>query len=152
MKKVVVVGGTAVFLIGMAVSIICGLRCWTAHDARYLSSFLSLEELRVSDVGGCTWETAFRQDGKDFVGIWYHRRKLPPQYLSRWFGAPYDPYLIFNANGRRVDKTSNYNDDHSFIHRWPALFPSIKSCKCGKGNSSATDGKRIPQIRSEESK
>ena len=121
MKKVVAVVGTVVLLV-------YGLRCWNVHDARYLSSFRSLEELKASDIGGCTWKTAFRQDGRDFVGVRYHLRKLPPRFLFRWLGPLSEPYLIFDANGQCVDRSSNYNDDHLFVRRWPALW---KACKSG---------------------
>ena len=109
-------------IVGMIALFGYGLRCWNVHDARYLSSFRSLEELRTSDVGGCTWETAFRQNGKDFIGITYHLRKLPPRFLFRWLGPLSEPYLIFGLDGRCVDKSSNYHDDHLFMRRWPALW------------------------------
>ena len=70
----------------------------------------------------------FRQDGKDFVGIRYHLRKLPPRFLFHWIGPLSEPYLIFDSKGLCVDKSDNYNDDHLFVHRWPALwktYPSI---------------------------
>ena len=129
-----------------------GLRCWSLHDSRYLSSFCSLEELRASDVGGYALETAFRQNDKDFVGIEYRLRNLPPRYFFRWFGPTAQPCLIFDANGRCVDKTRYYNDDHPFVHRWPGLFPFIASCKCGKGNPLATAEERLPQVEDERTK
>ena len=101
------------------------LRCWNLHDARHLSSFQSLEELRTSDVGGCTLETAFRQNGKDFVGIRYRLRELPPKYFFRWLGPLSEPYLIFDCNGQCVDRSSNYHDDGLFMRRWPELW---KAC------------------------
>ena len=148
MKKFLAIVGMA---FGVA-ALLYGLRCWSLHDSRYLSSFRSLEELRASDVGGCTWETAFRQDGKDFVGIGYDRWKLPPRYFFRWFGPTSQPCLIFDATGRCVDKTRYRYDDHPFVHRWPGLFPFIASCKCGKGNPLATAEERLPQAEDERTK
>ena len=148
MKKFIAIVG---MVFGGAV-LLYGLRCWSLHDSRYLSSFCSLEELRASDVGRCTWETTFRQDGKDFVGIEYRLRKLPTRYFFRWFGPTAQPCLIFDANGRCVDKTRSRNDDHPFVHRWPGLFPFIESCKCGKESSSVAIEKRMPQIEMEATK
>ena len=124
MKKILAIVGTFVFLLFV-------LRCWNVHDARYLSSFRSLEELKTSDVGGCTLETAFRQDGKEFIAIRYRLRKLPPRFLFHWIGPLSEPYLIFDSKGLCVDKSDNYNDDHLFVHRWPELFPYVESCRCG---------------------
>ena len=120
MKKIIVLVGAAVFLIYV-------LRCWNVHDARYLSSFRSLEELRASEVSGCTRETAFRQGGKDFVGITYHRGKLPPRFLFRWIGPLSEPYLIFDRDGQCVDRSSNYHDDGPFMRRWPELWKTSLS-------------------------
>ena len=143
---------TFLAIVGMVAGVailLYGLRCWNVHDARYLSSFQSLEELRASEVGGCTRKTAFRQDGKDFVGITYYLRKLPPRFLFRWLGPLSEPYLIFDRDGQCVDKSSNYHDDHLFIHRWPALGQEIESCKCGKVNSLAAAEERLPQEEKE---
>ena len=118
MKKIIVLVGAAVFLIYV-------LRCWNVHDARYLSSFRSLEELRASDVGRCTCETAFRQDGKDFIGIRYRLRKLPPRFLFRWIGPLSEPYLIFDIEGQCDDRSPNYNDDGVFKRHWPALWKAV---------------------------
>ena len=71
--------------------------------------------------------SAFRQDGKDFVGIRYHLRKLPPRFLFRWLGPLSEPYLIFDPDGQCVDKSSNYHDDGLFMHRWPALWKASQS-------------------------
>ena len=120
MKKIIVLVGAAVFLIYV-------LSCWNVHDARYLSSFRSLEELRASEVSGCTRETAFRQGGKDFVGITYHRGKLPPRFLFRWIGPLSEPYLIFDRDGQCVDRSSNYHDDGPFMRRWPELWKTSLS-------------------------
>ena len=109
------------------VVLLYGLRCWNGHDARYLSSFRSLEELRASEVSGCTRETAFRQDGKDFVGIRYRLSKLPPRFLFRWVGPLSEPYLIFDRDGQCVDRSSNYNDDGPFVRRWPELWKASLS-------------------------
>ena len=120
MKKVIAV-------VGMLVLLCYGLKCWNLHDAHYLSSFRSLKELRASDIGGCTWETAFRQDGRDFVGIRYHLGKLPSRFLFRWLGPLSEPYLIFDIDGQCVDRSSNYHDDHLFIRRWPELWKTCRS-------------------------
>ena len=120
MKKIIVLVGAAVFLIYV-------LRCWNVHDARYLSSFRSLEELMASDVGRFTWETAFRQDGKDFVGIRYRLSKLPYRFLFRWLGPLSEPYLIFDRDGQCVDRSSNYHDDGPFMRRWPELWKTSPS-------------------------
>ena len=122
MKKFLAIVGTVIFL-GY------GLSCWNVHDARYLSSFRALEELRASDVGGCTWETAFRQDGKDFIGVRYHLRKLTSRFLFRWLGPLSEPCLIFDSDGRCVDRSSNYHDDGSFMRSWPALWKACDSNK-----------------------
>jgi len=119
-KKIIVLVGATVFLIYV-------LRCWNVHDARYLSSFRSLEELMASDVGRFTWETAFRQDGKDFVGIRYRLSKLPPRFLFRWVGPLSEPYLIFDRDGQCVDRSSNYHDDGPFMRRWPELWKTSSS-------------------------
>ena len=118
------------------------LRCWSTRDAQVLSSFESLEELRTSDVGAYAWETAFRQGDKDFVGVRYHLRKLPPRFVGKWITPVYMPCLVFDANGRCVDKSRNYNDDHLFIHRWPSLFPGIESCKCGRAIDAKEEQKK----------
>ena len=117
-----------VALVGVVVVLVYCLRCWNVHDARYLSSFRSLEELRASEVGGCTREIAFRQDGKDFVGITYHFGKLPSRFLFRWLGPLSEPYLVFDRDGQCVDRSSNYHDDGLFMRRWPAswkTYPSV---------------------------
>ena len=117
----------SIALVGVVVVLVYGLRCWNVHDARYLSSFRLLEELRASDVGGCAWETAFRQDGKDFVGIRYRLRKLPSRFLFRWIGPLSEPCLIFGRDGQCVDRSPNYHDDGSFMGRWPALWKASQS-------------------------
>ena len=122
MKKFIAIVG---MVFGGAV-LLYGLRCWSLHDSRYLSSFRSLEELRASEVGGCTRATAFCQDGKDFVGITYHLGKLPHRFLFRWLGPLSEPYLIFDLDGQCVDRSSNYHDDGLFMRRWPELW---KACR-----------------------
>ena len=54
----------------------------------------------------------------------------------------YMPCLVFDANGKCVDKSRNYNDDHLFIHRWPSLFPGIESCKCGRAIDAKEEQKK----------
>ena len=110
-----------------------GVACWVRHDTQWLASFDSLGELKASDVGGSVWETAFRQNGMDYVGVRYHRRKLPPRFVFFWLGPLSEPCLIFDGTGKRVDGSRNYNDDGLFVRRWPALF-------CGRQDAADTAG------------
>ena len=130
-KKIifVTIAGTAI-----VVSLLYAMSSWYLYDARFLISFDSIEDLMSSDVGESTWKTTFRQNDMDYIGVRYRVRKLPPRFLSRWLLEVNAPCLIFDTKGLCVDKSCNYNDDHLFVHRWPALFPSVKSCKCGWEN------------------
>ncbi|MCR5751483.1 MAG: hypothetical protein K6G91_05955 [Kiritimatiellae bacterium] len=130
-RKSCAIVASVVAVVAASALLVYALRFWCEHDARFLSSFGSFEEQRASEVGDCVTETAFRRNGEDFVGVRYRLGKLPLSYLCRWLSSPYEPYLIFDGEGKCVDRTSNYNDDHMFVHRWPELFPGIRSCKCG---------------------
>ena len=123
------IAGTAI-----AVFLLYVMSSWNRRDEMFLTSFDSIDDLMSSDVGESTWKTTFRQNDMDYIGVRYRVRKLPPRFLSRWLLEVNAPCLIFNAKGLCVDKSCNYNDDHLFIHRWPALFPYVKSCKCGWEN------------------
>ena len=71
---------------GMAIVVpfLYAMSSWNRRDARFLTSFDSIEDLMSSEVGESTWKTTFRQNGVDYVGVRYHARKLPPWFLSRW--------------------------------------------------------------------
>lgn len=74
---------------------------------------------------------AFSRDGRDYVGIRVDSYRVGWLLRATRFFHQSAPYYVFDHCGQRIDSSRNFNDDHDFIHRWPELFPAIKSCRCG---------------------
>ena len=116
-------------IVMVVVSIIL-LRAWCRHDTEWLKSFDTLTALQSSELSKSLVQKAFSQSGCKYVAVKYDVKKLPACCIFRWHPLA-EPYLIFGEDGKRVDYSRNYNDDHLFAHRWPSLFINVTDCRCG---------------------
>ena len=113
---------------------VAGVTYVTRHvhdDLQVLCSFENQESLKETLKPDVYAVVGFSQGGQDYTGVRVDSHRVGLLLLHTRFFHQSAPYYIFDSNGRKVDFTRNYNDDHAFIHRWPGLFPTITSCKCG---------------------
>ena len=100
-------------------------------DLNMLCGFENQESLKQALKPDTYAVAEFSQGGQDYIGVRIDSHRVGLLLLHTRFFHQSAPYYIFDRNGRKVDFTRNHNDDHAFIHRWPGLFPTITSCKCG---------------------
>ncbi len=100
-------------------------------DLHVLCSFENRESLKQALRPDTYAVAEFSQGGQDYIGVRVDSHRVSLLLFHTRFFHQSAPYYVFDSNGCKVDFTRNHNDDHAFIHRWPGLFPTITSCKCG---------------------